>query len=102
MRMMSEYRNYIKQYVDLHYSDFDYFTMIDTDTSGPFSIEGLAHSFSTQNTLNWDMISANGRTGLVGTLGSFKYYDPLSLYNYDKNVEYNTHNIINITLYLIL
>jgi hypothetical protein len=100
MRMMSEYRNYIKQYVDLYYSDFDYFTMIDTDTAGPFMVDGLAHSFSTQSTLNWDMISANGRTGLLFTLGSFKYYDPLSLYNYDKNKSYNTMNIINIIHYL--
>lgn len=96
MKIMAQYRNYIKQYVDLYYSDYDYFGVIDTDTTGPMSIAGLAHSFSTQPTLNWDMIASNGRIGLLASLGSYKYYDLLALYNYDKPVEYNTINISNI------
>jgi hypothetical protein len=100
MRLMSEYRNYIKNYVDMYYSDFDYFAMIDTDTVGPLSINGLAHSFSTQEQLNWDMIASNGRIGLFGTLGSYKYYDALALYNYDKNFQDNSIIISKIILKL--
>ena len=79
MRLMSQYRNYIKEYVDSYYSDYDYFGVIDTDTTGPMSIKGLAHSFSTQPILNWDMIAANGKIGLFASLGSYKYYDLISL-----------------------
>ena len=89
MKMMAQYRNYIKEYVDVNFSDYDYFAIIDTDTTGPISINGLAHSFSTQKNLNWDMISSNGRTGLFATFGTFKYYDLLALYNYDKSLNNN-------------
>ena len=89
MRLMSEYRNHVKNYVDMYYSDFDYFGMIDTDTHGPFSINGLAHSFSTQPLLNWDMISSNGKTGPLFTLGILYYYDHISIYHYDKDLYNN-------------
>ena len=89
MRLMSEYRNHVKNYVDMYYSDFDYFGMIDTDTHGPFSINGLAHSFSTQPLLNWDMISSNGKTGPLFTLGILYYYDHMSIYHYDKDLYNN-------------
>jgi len=100
MSMMAQYRNYIKEYVDINFSDYDYFAVIDTDTTGPISINGLAHSFSTQPTLNWDMIASNGRTGLFATFGTFKYYDPISIYNYNKSIDYNTIYISKITFKL--
>jgi hypothetical protein len=78
MILMSQYRNYVKQYVDSYYSDYDYFAVIDTDTTGPMSINGLAHSFSIQPTLIWDMIASNGRIGVCASFGSHKYYDLLA------------------------
>jgi hypothetical protein len=100
MQMMVQYRQYIKEYVDNNFSNYDYFAVIDTDTTGPIITNGLAHSFSTQKNLNWDMIASNGRIGLFATLGSFKYYDLLALYNYDKPFEYNAIYISNIILKL--
>jgi hypothetical protein len=64
------------------------------------SINGLAHSFSMQQTLNWDMISSNGRIGIIASLGSYKYYDFLSIYNYDKSFYHNMINLANISLKL--
>ena len=100
MRLMSEYRNYVKNYVDMYYSDFDYFGMIDTDTAGPFNINGLAHSFSTQSLLNWDMISSNGKIGSIKTLGLLIYYDFLSIYDHDKDPYNNIIIISNLLLKL--
>lgn len=100
MQMMAQYRQYIKEYVDDNFSDYDYFAVIDTDTTGPININGLAHSFSTQLYLNWDMIASNGRIGLFATLGSFKYYDALAIYNYDKSFEHNAIYITNLMLKL--
>ena len=45
--------------------------MIDTDLVGPFSIDGIAHSFGH----SWDMISSYGITGIALTLGNTFYYD---------------------------
>jgi len=100
MMLMAQYRNYVKEYTDLYFNDYDYFSIIDTDAAGPININGLAHSFSVQSTLNWDMISANGRTGLLFTSGELKYYDLLALYNYDKSKEENSLNISKLVLYL--
>jgi len=100
MILMAKYRNYIKEYVDINYNDYDYYTMIDTDTTGPLNINGLAHAFSTQSTLNWDMIAANGKTGYLSTTGKLMYYDTLAIYNYNKSKEYNIKNLSYITLYL--
>jgi hypothetical protein len=79
MKKMSAYRNYIKKYVDEHFIHYDYFMMIDSDTTGGFSIEGLAYSFGTN--LNWDMMSAFGLTGIVLTGGQLIYYDFIAYLN---------------------
>jgi hypothetical protein len=85
MKKMSTYRNVIKKYVDVNFSDYDYFMVIDTDASGGFSLNGLAYSFGINN--NWDMMSAYGLTGLVLTLGKLVYHDYIALCN---DISYNS------------
>ena len=53
--------------------------IIDSDTRGPFSIEGLAYSFG--KNLDWDMMSAYGLNGIVLTAGQLIYYDYLAYLN---------------------
>jgi len=79
MKKMATYRNIVKKYVDNKFSDYDYFMVIDTDASGGFSLNGLAHSFGISN--NWDMMSAYGSTGVVLTLGNLIYHDYIALCN---------------------
>ena len=96
MKKMCEYRNYIKKYIDQFYSDFDYFMMIDSDAKGGFSIEGLAYSFG--KTLDWDMISAYGSTGVVLTAGQLIYHDYIAyLDNFNTFKELKDAININLT-----
>ena len=93
MKKMTEYRNYVKKYVDENFSNYDYFMMIDSDTRGPFSIEGLAYSFG--KNLDWDMMSAYGLNGIVLTGGQLIYYDYLA---YLKN--FNTLSELKNAIYI--
>ncbi len=53
---MAYYRNQYLQHIDAHCNDSDYIVMIDTDTEGGWSYEGIANSFS----YTWDGCGANG------------------------------------------
>jgi len=98
MKKMSEYRNYLKKYVDENFSNYDYFMMIDSDAHGPFSIEGLAYSFG--KNLDWDMMSAYGSTGLVLTAGQLIYHDYIAyLKNYNTLTEFKKAININFKNY---
>jgi hypothetical protein len=79
MKKMINYRNIVKKYIDLNFSNYDYFMVLDTDTSGFFSLNGLAYSFGTNK--HWDAISSYGLVGLVFTFGNLIYYDLISLSN---------------------
>ncbi len=96
MKKMVEYRNYIKKYVDQFFSDYDYFMVIDSDAHGGFSIEGLAYSFG--KTLDWDLVSAYGSTGIVLTGGQLIYHDYIALLNnFDTFQELKDAVNINLT-----
>lgn len=66
---MALYRNTCLSAVKSKYSDFDYLMVYDTDLSGGFSYDGVAHSFSKND---WDMIAANGKKYMNHTC---LYYD---------------------------
>lgn len=79
MIKMSKYRNIVKFYVDKHFTNYDYFMVIDTDARGGFSLNGLAYSFGINS--HWDMISAYGVSGPVLSFGYLPYHDYIALCN---------------------
>jgi len=94
MSKMSKYRNIVKKYVDDNFNHYDYFMVIDTDSQGGFSLNGLAYSFGINN--NWDMISAYGSAGPTYTFGNLIYYDYIAFLN---NVSFDSFKkIIKVNL----
>ena len=76
MKKMAFYRNQYLNYIKTNFHHFDYSLVIDMDFEGLYNNDGIFNSLSFKD---WDMISANGRFQLPGTLGRVTMmYDALA------------------------
>ncbi len=70
--LLAACRNAYREYALTHFGNFDHVIVVDTDTEGGWSFEGIAHSFGLDN---WDFVGSNGlMTGPFGR-GRPIYYD---------------------------
>lgn len=88
MKLMSDFRNRILQYVVAHFSDRDVLCMMDLDLAGPISAEGFLYSFGVYD--EWDVMTAFGVTGLSGL---FFYYDTFAYDDYEVQDHLQTLNL---------
>ncbi len=78
MQKMAMFRNKLLAYAKSHRHKFDTLSMIDVDLCGPVSMDGMAHSFGLQESLQWDCISSYGLSGLTASGNQLVYYDSLA------------------------
>lgn len=101
---MAHYRNQYLEYIQQHYSHYDYMMVIDWDMNGSTDINGI------MNTIGRDHESSDTEWGAIGTSGKGSIHGTFGLYliNYDlialrfHNFEYDRHISIVNTLYNIL
>lgn len=82
MKKMVEYRNRIIERVRKNYLDYDDIITFDLDIRGPWSLDGIAHSFGKER--EWDMVTAYGLSGICLSGGIPMYYDIIA-YTDDNN-----------------
>jgi hypothetical protein len=94
MKRMANYRNRLLYYIRQNYIDYNYLMMFDLDITGPWSIDGIADSFSKSS--KWDVVTAFGLNGITGTFGKPVYYDFIAYRDEKLNINKNIFDFIEI------
>ena len=87
MRRMADFRNRYVNYTKKNFSDFDYAIVLDGDTQGPWSVDGIAHTIGQREQPQWDVVAAMAQASFPGTFGTHMIMNDALAYVGDDNAK---------------